>query len=469
MHFTGYYTPLAEIFFNIFMKDLTDGREGKLIFWFTLPMLIGNVFQQLYSFVDSIVVGQFVGKEALAAVGASHPIIFSIISFIIGITIGGTIVIAQYFGAKDMISLKKAIDTIYIFVFVSSLVVSIIGISFSAQILKLIGTPEDMLQEAKIYIRIFLAGLIFLFGFNATSAILRGLGDSKTPLYFLIVATIINLFLDLLFVIVFHWGIAGAAVATVISQAGAFFATVWYLNRTHSFLKFRLSVMTFDRKIFRESVRIGLPTGFQQTFVSIGMAALLKIINTFGTNVVAAYTAAGRIENLAVLPAMNFSQALSTFVGQNIGANKLSRVKSGLKATLLISSLVSVSMSLFIILLRHPLMKLFTSDESVIFYGIQYLIIVGSFYTAFNIMFVLSGVLRGAGDTIIPMFITLFSLWIIRIPAAYLLSGQIGVTGIWWSIPTGWIAGMILSYLYYLRGSWKKKSVTRNNSTTIDN
>ncbi len=451
------------------MKDLTEGREGKLILWFTVPMLIGNVFQQLYSFVDSIVVGQFVGKEALAAVGASHPIIFSIISFIIGITIGGTIVIAQYYGAKDMISLKKAIDTIYIFVFASSLLVSVIGIIFSGVILKLLGTPEDMLQEALIYIRIFLAGLIFLFGFNATSAILRGLGDSKTPLYFLIFATVSNLFLDLLFVIVFHWGIAGAALATVISQAGAFFATIWYLNRTHSFMKFKLSAMAFDTKIFYESVRIGLPTGFQQTFVSIGMAALLKIINTFGTNVVAAYTAAGRIENLAVLPAMNFSQALSTFVGQNIGANKLSRVKSGLNATLLISTLVSVSMSILIILLRRPLMKLFTSDDYVIFHGIQYLLIVGTFYTAFNIMFVLSGVLRGAGDTIIPMFITLFSLWIIRIPAAYFLSGRMGVTGIWWAIPTGWIAGMAFSYLYYLRGSWKKKSVIRNDRITIDN
>ncbi len=451
------------------MKDLTDGRAGKLIFWFTVPMLIGNVFQQLYSFVDSIVVGQFIGKEALAAVGASHPIIFSIISFIIGITIGGTIVIAQYYGAKDMIALKKAIDTIYIFIFISSVLVSIIGISFSGPILRLVGTPEDMLQEAKIYIRIFLSGLIFLFGFNATSAILRGLGDSKTPLYFLIFATIINLFLDLLFVIVFRWGIAGAALATVISQAGAFFATIWYLNRTHSFLKFNIKTMTFDKKIFFESVRIGLPTGFQQTFVSIGMAALLKIINTFGTNVVAAYTAAGRIENLAVLPAMNFSQALSTFVGQNIGANKISRVKSGLRATLIISTLVSIVMSLIIILLRFPLMKLFTSDNYVIMHGIKYLIIVGSFYTAFNIMFVLSGVLRGAGDTIIPMFITLFSLWIIRIPVAYFLSSSMGVTGIWWAIPTGWIAGMTFSYLYYLQGSWKKKSVFRNNITPIDN
>jgi putative MATE family efflux protein len=444
------------------MKDLTEGKEGRLIFWFAVPMLIGNLFQQLYNIINSIIVGQFVGKEALAAVGSSHPIIFSIISFMVGISIGGTIVIAQYFGAKDMVKVKKAIDTMYIFIFLASVVLSIVGIVLSGPILTLIGTPGDMLQEAKTYIRIFLSGLVFLFGFNATSAILRGLGDSKTPLYFLAFSTLLNILLDLLFVVIFRWGIAGAAVASVISQAFAFFSTIWFLNRSHRILKLNFRDLHFDREIFFQSVRIGLPTGFQQTFVSIGMVAVLKIVNTFGTNVVAAYSAAGRIDNLAILPAMNISQALSTFVGQNIGANKTHRIKSGLRATVLMSTAISFAMSLLIIGLRVPFMKLFTPDADVVTIGSKYLLIVGSFYIVFNLMFTISGVMRGAGDTLIPMFISLFSLWIIRIPLAWLLANRMGETGIWWSFPIGWLVGLVLCYLYYLTGSWKRKSVVRH-------
>jgi putative MATE family efflux protein len=443
------------------MKDLTKGKEGSLIFWFAVPMLIGNLFQQMYHIINSVILGHFVGKEALAAVGAVQPIIFSIISFIVGIAIGGTIVIAQYYGARDMVSVKKTIDTLYIFILAASVVVSIVGVVFSGPLLKLIGTPADMLQEAKTYMQIFQAGLIFLFGFNVTSAILRGLGDSKTPLYFLVFSTLLNILLDLIFIIVFHWGIAGAAWATVISQAFAFFATIYFLNHTNRILKINFRDMHFDRAIFVQSVRIGLPTGLQQTFVSIGMVALLKIVNSFGTSVVAAYSAAGRIDNLAILPAMNFSMALSTFVGQNIGAGKTERVRSGLMATIRMSVILSVIMSLFIILLKVPLMKLFTPDAEVIRIGAKYLLIVGSFYLIFNLMFTVGGVMRGAGDTLIPMFISLFSLWIIRVPSAFLLSERMGVTGIWWSMPTGWMVGLVLSYLYYLTGSWKRKSVVR--------
>jgi len=222
--------------------------------------------------------------------------------------------------------------------------------------------------------------------------------------------------------------------------------------------------MHFDRKIFLQSVRIGLPTGLQQTFVSIGMVALLKIVNSFGTSVVAAYSAAGRLDNLAVLPAMNLAMALSTFVGQNIGAGKTERVGSGLRATIRLTVIVSVVMSLFIILLKVPLMKLFTPDAEVIRIGSQYLLIVGSFYILFNLMFTVGGVMRGAGDTLIPMFITLFSLWIIRVPSAFLLADRMGETGIWWSMPTGWLVGLVLSYLYYLTGAWKRKSVVRQTA-----
>ncbi len=464
------------------MKDLTSGNERKLILNFATPMLLGNIFQQLYNIVDSIIVGNFIGKEALAAVGASFPIIFALISFIIGIASGGTIVIAQYFGARDYDMVRKAVGTIYIFIFVSSLLLTIIGITFSDEIFQIIRLPAAVVPEAKIYLNTFLLGLVIFFGFNATSAILRGLGDSKTPLYFLIIATIFNVLFDLLFIVVFKWGIRGAALATVISQGGAFITAIIYLNKTHKIVKFNLGTFVFNKTIFLQSFRIGLPTGFQQTFVALGMMALFRIVNQFGTNVVAAYSVAGRIDHLATLPAMNFGQALSTFVGQNLGAKKMDRIKAGMVATLKMSALVSIIASAFIILFRYQLMGLFTNDKMVIEIGVQYLIIVGSFYIIFSTMFAFNGVLRGAGATLVPMFITLISLWVIRVPAAALLSGRMlntfqqwgmspelhpifsgsmAETGIWWAVPLGWFLGLILSFLYFLSGKWKKKGVVR--------
>lgn len=443
------------------MQDLTEGKPGKLIFRFATPMLIGNVFQQIYNVTDSIIVGKFLGKEALAAVGASFPLIFLLISFIIGISTGSTIIIAQHFGARNIEKVRKTIDTLYIFLFFASLLVMIIGITFSGPIFRLIKLPEELIPAASLYMNVYLTGSIFFFGFNGTSAILRGLGDSKTPLYFLIISTVANIFFDLLFIVVFKWGIEGAAIATVIAQAGAFITTVIYLNRTHPIINLSWRKLEWDKSIFTSSVKIGLPTGFQQTFVSLGMMALLRIVNDYGTNVIAAYSVAGRIDGMAGLPAMNFGVALSTYVGQNIGAKKMDRVKQGLISTLRMSGWTAIITSLLIIIFRHPLMRLFVSDEAVISIGGEYLLIVAGFYLIFSSMFVIGGVMRGAGDTLIPMFITLFSLWLIRIPLAAVLSKHMGVHGIWWAIPIAWFMGMMLSFLYYRTGRWKKKSVIR--------
>ncbi len=440
------------------MQDLTEGKPIGLIFRFATPMLIGNVFQQIYNVTDSIIVGKFLGKEALAAVGASFPLIFLLISFIIGISTGSTILVAQYFGAKDENKVRRTIDTMYIFLFFASILVMIVGFLFTESIFRAIKLPEDILPDATLYMNLYLTGSLFFFGFNGTSAVLRGLGDSKTPLYFLILSTIANVFLDLLFIVVFKWGIAGAALATVLAQTGASITLVLYLNHAHPIIKLSLNKLKWDRSIFNTSVKIGLPTGFQQTFVSIGMIALLRIVNDYGTNVIAAYSVAGRIDNMAGLPAMNFGVALSTYVGQNIGAKKMHRVKQGLTSTLKMSGWTAIITSVLIIIFRYPLMRLFVSDPDVIAIGGEYLVIVGSFYLMFSTMFVIGGVMRGAGDTLIPMFITLFSLWIIRIPLAALLSKQYGVIGIWWAIPIAWTMGTILSFLYYKTGRWKKKA-----------
>lgn len=446
------------------MKDLTVGNEAKLIFSFALPMVLGNLFQQLFSVVDRIIVGRFISDEALAAIGASFPIFYMLISFMIGIGSGATIVISQYYGAKETEKVTRTISTVFIFLFFASLVVMFIGIYFSREIFELLNVGEDVLPHSIAYFRVYMMGMIAFFGFNGISSILRGLGDSKTPLRFLIFATVLNIILDILFVVVFGWGIEAAAWATVISQFAAFGGAIWYIERRQHVISFKIKQWVFDWELFKQSLRIGLPTGFQQTFVALGMMALIRIVNNFDSSVLAAYTAAGQIDALASLPALNLASALSAFVGQNLGANKTERIRKGLWATLYMSWSISFVVMIIAYLFGDHLMALFSGSEDVIRHGSNYLIIVSSFYLVFSTMFVLHGVLRGAGATLIPMFITLLSLWIIRIPLAVFFSEHFGVNGIWWSIPAGWATGMIGSLIYYLSGKWKGKGVIKRQS-----
>lgn len=445
------------------MKDLSVGKESSLIFKFAMPMVLGNVFQQLYNVIDSIVVGNYIGKEALAAVGASFPIIFTLISLIIGIATGSTIIIAQYFGAKNIEKVKKAIDTLFIFLFFASVIMSAIGIYFAEDIFRLIKLPEEAIPGATLYLQIYLSGLIVFFGFNGISAILRGLGDSKTPLVFLVIATCINIVLDLVFVIWFGWGITGVALATLIAQTCAFVGGIYYLNRNHDVINLSWRRrLNFDKFIFKKSVGIGLPIGLQQVFVALGMMAMYWLVNPFGTNTAAAYSVVFRIDAFASMPAMNFAGALSTFVGQNIGAGKPERVRRGLIATFGMTSVIAITVSLIAIIFSRPLMSMFTSDVEVIEIGVQYLSIVSIFYIAFTSMFTIGAVMRGAGDTLIPMIITFIALWVVRIPLCYFLSLKMGAIGIWWGIPIAWVFGMTFSYLYYLTGKWKSKVLLKS-------
>jgi putative MATE family efflux protein len=228
------------------MRDLTQGSEGRGIFRFAIPMLVGNLFQQLYTFVDQIIVGQFLGKEALASVGASFPIIFTLVALIIGITTGGTIVVSQYFGAKDFTRVKRTIDTIFIAMAIFAVIMTVVGVTFSEKIFRLIRLPEELMETANTYFSIYAAGLIVFFGYNTVAAVLRGMGDSVTPLYFLIIATILNIGLDLLFIVKLGMGVEGAALATVIAEGAAFFAAVFYLNRNHPVIKFNFREFAFD-------------------------------------------------------------------------------------------------------------------------------------------------------------------------------------------------------------------------------
>ncbi len=443
------------------MTDLTSGNVAKQILKFALPMLLGSIFQQLYSIVDTIIVGKYLGKEALASVGASFPIIFTIIALVIGIGSGASVVISQYYGAKDEDNVRKAVDTLNIFLLITGVAISVVGILISRWIFALLQLPNELLESAMTYLNIYLMGMVVFFGFNSITSILRGVGDSKNPLYYLIIATFLNIGLDLLFILKFNWGIAGAAWASVIAQAAAFLIAVIHVNKRHSVIRLAIVGITFNWEIFKQSVRIGLPTGIQHTFVALGMMALMGIVNTFGTNVIAGFTGASRIDSLAAIPAMTLSVALSVFVGQNIGAKKVERIYKGLRVALIFASVISVVMSIVAIFWSVPLMKLFSNDAAVIAVGREYLITVSLFYLLFSTMFVFNGLLRGAGATLIPMFITLFSLWLVRIPLAVFLSKYMGERGIWWAIPIAWFFGALGAFVYFRTGKWKNKGVVK--------
>lgn len=442
------------------MADLTQGPEGRVILRFAAPMLLGNVFQQLYNVVDSVVVGRFVGKEALAAVGSSFPVVFLLIALVMGVSMGSGILLSQFYGARDRESARRTISTMYVYVLAASLILGLAGFIGTPAILRLLGTPPEVMAPATAYLRIIFVGLVPVFGYNALNAVFRAVGDSRTPLVFLIVATLTNVVLDLLFVVVFHWGVPGAAWATVVSQTVAFGLSWRALQRSPvEILHLRLGEVTFDRALFRRSMAIGIPAGVQQAFVALGMMALTRIVNGFGTSALAAYTAAGRLDTFAGMPAMNFSMALVTFVGQNLGARKPERVRRGLGMTLVMSGGLSLLITAALILFRAPLIRLFSTDPEVVTMGARYLVIVGSSYVFFASMFALQSVPRGAGDTLVPMLITLLALWGIRIPVSVLLSRSLGTDGVWAGIPIAWIVGAMLNLVYYATGRWKRRLV----------
>lgn len=445
------------------MKDFTQGRVGRQIILFSLPIIAGNFVMQLYQIIDSAIVGRYLGKEALAAVGASGPVIMAVVALVMGIGAGTSVVISQYFGAKQPEKVKVASDTLHIFLLGAGFIVAMIGLFLSKPIFRSFGLPEELIPQASTFLSIFLTGSIMLFGFNVVMSMLRGVGDSKTPLYFLILSALLNVGLDLLFILVFGWGVAGAAWATVISQGAAYFSAVWYVNRTSSIFKIQFRKMKFDKKIFKQCVNYGLPTGIQQSLVALSAVALLGLVNQYGTDVIAGFSAAMRVDNLAVLPAMNFAMALTSFTGQNVGAGNMDRITQGLRKTLLFSSLTCVGITVLIVLFGDHMLALFSTDPGVIEYGHDYLVIVSSFYVVFSTMFVINGMLRGAGAVWIPMISTLASLWIVRVPLAWILSGQIGENGIWWSIPLGWFVGLFIAYGYYRSGKWKNRSIFAKN------
>ncbi|HKL86731.1 MAG TPA: MATE family efflux transporter [Treponemataceae bacterium] len=438
------------------MKDLTRGNETWLLISFSIPMLFGNLFQQLYNMVDSIVVGNWVGKEALAAVGASFPVIFLLLSLFMGLSMGANILISQYHGARDTEKVKLAIETNYLFTFWAGLVLMAVGFFGAEPIMRILQSPPEVLPQASLYLKIYSLGMLPFLGFNTVSGVLRGLGDAKNPLWMLLISTLLNIVLDLLFVIAFGWGVAGVAVATIISQGLALALALIYLNRTHELLRVDFRKLRFNREIFLASVRIGVPSGIQQSLVALGISTMTGIVNSFGTDAIAGYAAATRIESIASLPAMTISMALSTFVGQNLGAGQGHRVRRGLKSALIFSISISILAALLFHFAGSFLVGLFNTDPGVLEAGSSYLRIIGPFFVVFSVLFMLNGVIRGAGESVLPLVSTLIAMWIVRVPAAFAFSKLIGLNGVWWALPTGWIVGATVTFVYYRSGRWMK-------------
>lgn len=446
------------------MNDLTKGNEARSIFLFSLPMLIGSLFQQLYNTADSIIVGQFIGKDAMAAVSGANPIMFLLTSLLMGITLGFSILISQYYGSRDMKKVKSSIDTTYIFVFISSTVITIIGITFSKTILQLMDTPESILEQSRLYLIVIFSGTLFSSGYNSVSAILRGLGDSKTPLFFLIIATILNIILDALFIIIFKMGVEGAALATIIAQAVSFITSIIYLNKKHEIFKIKIKGICYDHDIFKIGLKLGIPSGVQQMLFSIGSITLQSLVNGYGTSAMAAFGASSKIETFISLPIMNLGAATSTFVAQNMGAGKVERVNRGVKSSLKIGLGISIFVCAIFILLRSKLIALFNSDPDVIDIGSAYLMIIGPFFVFIATSYMLSSAIKGAGDSVFALISSMISLWLARIPAAYILSTIFGVNGIWMGIPIGWFVGLLVTGIYYKKGKWKTKAVIKDIS-----
>ena len=439
--------------------DLTQGKVWKIIPAFVFPLLIGNLLQQMYNIADSVIVGHFLGKEALAAVSASFFIYYFIISLVIGVGSGITVVISQYYGAKQYDKVQQAFSSILIFTILIGLFLSVVGFIFSESLFRLIKTPEDVIPDAVRYFRIYIGGTFIFITLNSLLSVFRGMGDSKRPMIFIFITAALNVVLDILFIIVFELGIEGVAFATILAQAVGVAVSLVYLNKSHKLLSIKRKDMKFEPSLFFRGMKIGLPTSVQQCSLSIGLLTLLGVVNLFGTDTLTAYGAAGKIDALITQVVLTLSSAISAFCGQNIGAGTTSRVHEGVRFALLVNTLFALIVFSLICLFGREIMMIFTSDESVISIGHDYLIIVGAVFVLHGAMNVMNGAMRGAGDTLFAMITGIVTFWLIRVPLAYFLSERMGYKGIWWAISISITIGFIATLIYYMSGKWKRRKV----------
>lgn len=439
-----------------FVKDMTKGNEFKLLIGFSVPMLIGNIFQQFYNMVDSIVVGKYVGADALAAVGATGSLNFLFFSLCIGLTGGIGIVISQHFGAGDEVNVRRTIfNSIYI-IATTGLIMSLLGIFLARPILTFLRTPSNILDDAVIYMQIASGGILAIAAYNCISSILRALGDSKTPLFFLIFASLINVALDLLLVIKFNLGVRGVAYATIIAQVLSALGSLTYAIRKNPFFSIGKKERKYDRWITHKCYRLGLPLAVQSSLIAISCVALQSVVNTFGSLIVAAFTATSRIEQLVQQPFNSLGMALSTFTGQNMGAGKLDRVNRALIRSVILVGGFSIIMLFVFYTFGNNIMQVFVSDKDVIDFGTQALKITSWFYFALGMIYIIRGLLNGAGDAVYSMINgcvevagrIIFSNTLILIPS-------VGKWGVWLATALTWFITGFASFIRFKQGKWK--------------
>lgn len=446
-----------------YVCDMTKGNEVGLLLRFALPMLVGNIFQQLYNMVDSIIVGKFVGSNALGAVGAVGNLNFLFFSLCLGLASGIGILISQFFGAGKDDYVKKIIANSVYIITISGAVMSIISFVFARPILHLMNTPAENMEDAVIYMQIVCGATVIVAIYNGISSILRALGDSKTPLIFLIVSSFINVGLDLLFVLVFHWGVAGAAWATVIAQLISAIGSILFALSRNPYLRLEKRHFTVDNDIIKKSFQIGLPVAGQNAMIAFSCVALQSVVNNYGATVMAAYTATSRVEQLVQQPFGSLGTAVSTFAGQNVGAGKYDRVSTSCKKSTLVVLVFSLMMIAVMFLFGDPIVRLFVNEPDVIEIGARGLRITSFMYFALGMIYITRGMLNGVGDAAYAMINGLTEV-VGRIGFAYLLMAipAVGMWGVWYTNGLTWILAGAAGIIRFFQGKWKTKSVAKD-------
>jgi len=446
------------------MNDFTKGSIAKKLIAFAVPMLIGNLFQQLYNIADALIVGRFVGGGALAAVGISMNIAIFFTSVLIGLTTGAAVVIAQFFGAKQHDRLKSAVSVSIVFYIILSVLLSVFGVLFAPQMLRMLNASPDIFDDALIYLRIVMGGMVFPVFYNMYIAYLRALGDTRRPLFILIFTVLLNVALTLYCVVWLDMGIAGAAISTVFSQMLATLLCYLYARRFVPLLK--VKKLFFDFQLFRTILRYGAPAALQLSFISLAQLFITRLINHFGSAAMAGITAVGRIDALAIMPIATLGMALSTFVAQNMGAGMEERAKKSFYISLGYMLSFAVLISAVLMIFAPQLISLFLNPDDVnspeiLNVGQSYLNIMVVFYFLFAILFAFNGFFRGVGDAIIAMVFPVMSLTIRTVSAyALIYVAGMGPEALAWSIPIGWGVNSLASFVYYKKRKWVGKLAT---------
>ena len=443
---------------NSAVLNMTEGNPVSLIIKFSIPMLIGNLFQQLYNLVDSIIVGQFVGPQALAAIGVTGSVTFLFFALCNGFGSGGGIITSQAFGKGDEDEVRSSISNTGYIMFVFPLVVGIIAYFLIDPVLNILETPADIMADARAYLGIMCVGLIFVSLYNYVSSMLRALGDSKTPLYFLIFSCILNTILDAIFVCVFHMGVVGAGIATVISQLVSGISSLVYAILKNEYFHMKRKDLKFNGAISKKIIKLGFPLSLQFSLIAISCMALQRVVNSFGSVAVAAFTATSRIEQIIHLPYQTLGAALATYTGQNYGARKYDRIIMGYRKSLMLMAIFSILMLPIMQFFGAGIIRIFVEDEEVIVMGAKALQITSFFYIMLGLIYVVRGVLNGLGDAFFALLNGIVEV-IGRFIVPVMLTGvaTIGLWGIWWSVGIVWLISGLTAWMRYL--GYKKQAL----------